>query len=77
MKHKLFISIICNIIIFYFVGLSNIWAHEKAINNKNIHPLQDFGFEIIPYDSTFLYFNDYILGLILLITSVIEADGSN
>jgi len=67
---KLYISLVSNIIVFYFVGLSNIWTQEQALNNKNIYPLQDLGFKLIPYNEDLLYFNDYVLYVLLGITAL-------
>ena len=70
MKKQLKISLCANIVTFYVTGLSNIWAHEQAVKNKNTLPLQDQGFKLIPYDDTFLFYNDYILYIVLGITFV-------
>ena len=70
MRNKLIISLCSNIVTFYFTGLSNIWAHEQANNNKNIYPLQDIGFKLIDYNRDYLYYNDYVLGALLSSTFV-------
>lgn len=61
---KLMISLGCNIITFYLTGISNIWTQEQAIKNKNIYPLQDIGFKLIPYEKKLSDSNDYVLILI-------------
>lgn len=61
LNKKLILSLGCNIITFYLTGLSNIWTQEQAIKNKNLHPLQDQGFKLIPYNQDYLFINDYIL----------------
>jgi hypothetical protein len=67
LKKKMMYSLGCNLITFYLTGLSNIWTHEQAIKNKNLHPLQDQGFKLISYNQDYLFVNDYILiGIVIM-----------
>ena len=66
--NKIVLSLCCNLLTFYLTGLSNIWAHERAMNNKNIHPLQDLGFDLISQNNDYLFVNDYILFVTLGLT---------
>ncbi len=63
MKHnkKLILSLFCNLVVFYFVGLSNVWTQRQAIKNRNIYPLIDQGFRLIDYNLDLLYLQDYLL----------------
>ena len=71
-SHKLVYSICILVFIFYLSGISNVWTHRRALNNKNIYPLQDVGFEIFKnIDHTnFVGMNDYLLYVVVLITLV-------
>lgn len=63
MEHnkKLIISIFTNFVVFYFVGLSNVWTQQQAIKNRNNYPLIDQGFRLIDYNIELIYLQDYVL----------------
>jgi len=73
MEHnkKLILSLCSNIVVFYFVGLSNVWTHEQAIENRNIYPLIDQGFRLIDYNIDLTYMQDYLLIAIVGITFIL------
>lgn len=68
LNKQLYISLFCNIITFYITGLSNIWTQEQGIKNKNLHPLQDQGFKLFNYNQDLLFYNDYLLILIVCLS---------
>ena len=68
--HKLIYSILFLMVIFYFVGIYSVWAHQQAIKNKNIYPLKDLGFLALEdlYSKHLAGMNDYLLYAVIFIT---------
>ena len=71
-SHKLICSTSLMFFVFYLAGMSNVWTHTQAVNNKNVYPLQDLGWTLLDglKMDTFIPMNDYLLYIIALITSI-------
>ena len=66
---KLLCAILFLLCVFYLAGISNAWAHNTALDNINIHPLQDLGFKLTEHINAkpFYAMNDYLLYVIACI----------
>jgi len=69
---KLLCAILLLVVVFYFTGITNAYAHNNALDNKNIYPLQDLGFKITESidNKQFVAMNDYLLYVIACIALI-------
>ena len=63
---KLVLSILFLLFVFYLAGISNAYAHNHALDNRNDYPLQDLGFRLTKNMNSKPYYamNDYLLYVI-------------